>query len=100
MNDMQTDILEYLESADCRFGHCERAAAEIRRLRLLLIRKSEALAIVASPSMWSVHVTQKNKTAPKNRLRIWQGTAEFADPMAWAKREAEAEEPDNRSDHV
>ncbi len=61
------------------------AAAQIRRLRLLCIRKSEALAIVASPSMWHV-LTHWDDVKGFH----WNGESGFADPMAWAKMESEA----------
>ncbi len=58
--------------------------AEIDRLRLLLIRKSEALAIVASPSMWDRYLVHTKLCFE------WLGTDDFWDPMAFAKRESEA----------
>ncbi len=73
--------------------HYERAEllAEIDRLQLLVVRKSEALAIVASPSMWDTLLVDDEPTSYE-----WCGTVEFADPMAWAAREAAATEPDDR----
>lgn len=83
----ERDILERLASQgrDTDMAQLvEDAADEIRRLRLLL-------AIVADPKMWG----RINSAATDGFAYYWRGTAEFADPMAWAKREAAAEEPDN-----
>ncbi len=86
------DIVEMLRMCNDRISN--EAAAEIERLRLLLIRKSEALAIVASPSMWRVYTAKAAHQSRKGhgdvKTIIWKGAAEFADPMAWAKRESEA----------
>lgn len=66
----------------------QRLLDENGRLRLLAIRKNEALSIVADPAMWS-----KVRYGDDPWFLKWNGAGEFADPMAWAKREAAAEEP-------
>ncbi len=84
-----TDILDRLEDDETPMNDslAAQAANEIRRLRLLCIRKSEALAIVASPSMWERRWTDDIRSG---KTFVWNGAAEFADPIAFAKRESEA----------
>lgn len=88
MSDAEVDFV--LERYDQTEPHLQRqiVAELISRLaeaKLLLIRKSEALAVFASPAMWE-----------HEDVYEWLGDAEYRDPMAFAKREAEATEPDDR----
>ena len=80
------------DAVECGF-HIKALLDRVRQLEsalkgrdLLLIRKSEALAIVASPRMWTRYIIGDD------RRHAWCGIGTFEDPMAWAKREAEATE--------
>lgn len=76
MESVADEIREFLKQRD----------AELDRLRLLLIRKNEALSVFASPVMWIT------ATAFGPRME-WNGDNEYRNPMAFARREAEATEP-------
>jgi hypothetical protein len=65
----------------------DRLYEELADARLLLVRKSEALAIFADDAMWSL--THMCGWA-------WQGIADYADLRAFAARERDADTPDNR----
>lgn len=67
--------------------------AEINRLKLLLIRKNEALGLFGDPEMWNERIHGDNDSE-----MIWFGANSYADPIAFAKREASATEPDNRGE--
>lgn len=65
--------------------HVKALAAEVERLQMLLIRKSEALSVFASPAMWIL---------PPALLgaHVWNGTNEHGNPTAFAALEAAATE--------
>lgn len=63
---------------------------ELARLKLLLIRKSEALALFGSYAMWS-----PAKCGADPFMLVWEGKN---NPIDFARREAEADTPDNRGE--
>jgi hypothetical protein len=68
--------------------HVKALASEVHRQEMLLIRKSEALAIFASPRQWL-----KSSTLYSGYWNfLWNGDNDCRDPMAFARRESDAED--------
>lgn len=76
----------------CRIGdRMDWVFAELDRLRLLLVRKNEALSMFGNEAMWTV--SQECGILSWT----WLGTpSECRDPSAFARREVDAEEADDR----
>jgi hypothetical protein len=70
---------------------CDHFEKQLAYARLLLVRKNEALLTIADPAMWRVEWTG---TSVDDRTEyVWNGEN---DPVTFARREADATEPDNR----
>jgi hypothetical protein len=83
----------FVEVSKLRFAAEEerdRLKRELADARLLVIRKSEALLTIADNGMWMWD-------ADEHRFQ-WRGINSYRDPRAFARREAEADEPDNRGE--
>jgi hypothetical protein len=81
----------FVEVSKLRFAAEEerdRLKRELADARLLVIRKSEALLTIADNGMWMWD-------ADEHRFQ-WRGINSYRDPRAFARREADADEPDNR----
>jgi len=77
---------ERLEELRCECEHLTYGNQNIvAELIVEVDRLRAAMAVVADPAMWDVFQYQET------RLRVWQGRDEYADPMAWAAKQMNAE---------
>lgn len=87
MNTEQDRALWRETAALARIGQLE---GQLQALQLLLIRKSEALAVFADQRAWKLW------TEGDMEFVRWNGADECRDPMAFAARERDATEGDDR----
>lgn len=66
--------------------HMAMALEQIDRLKLLLTRKNCALDVFASPQMW-------RGPASNGGEWVWRGASVYTNPLAFAMRERDADEP-------
>lgn len=77
--------LQYLaEHMAMALEQMDRLAAKVVDLELLLMRKSNALDVFASPPLWD---------QPRTGEYVWQGDNVYLNPMAFAAKERDADEP-------
>lgn len=81
-------------AAEVEYLHTELSAVEDenQRLKMLLVRKNEALGVFADRNFWArVEATPPEPNAPA--AWQWMGAADYANPIRFADKEMKADEP-------